>query len=126
MTDVQPRIAYPISEALSIAEAVDVANKSPRTIRERRYLRDLGRRIGGQRDISRVALAMFLDGDKLALEGYLAGDRTSPTVMDISRVAECLFRGGKITGWAIRGNRNYRNSTGRVNHRSRSSCSRLG
>lgn len=80
MTDVQPRIADPISEALSIAEAVDVANKSPRTIRERRYLRDLGRRIGGQRDISRVALAMFLDGDKLALEGYLAGDRTSPTV----------------------------------------------
>jgi hypothetical protein len=57
-----------------------VVGKSKRTVREWCQLHDVGRRIGGQWAVSRVALAMFLDGDKLALEAYLAGDRTSPIV----------------------------------------------
>jgi Helix-turn-helix domain len=79
---VEPQVLRPFhrSEALSIAEAADIANKSPRTIREWCHLHDIGRRIGGHWAVSRVALAMFLDGDKFALEAYLAGDRTSPTV----------------------------------------------
>ena len=79
---VEPQVLRPFhrSEALSIAEAAEIAGRSPRCIREWCLLHDIGRRIGGQWAVSRVAFAMFLDGDKLALQAYLAGDRSSPTV----------------------------------------------
>ena len=68
------------SEALSISEAARLAGRSVRTLRDWCARLDIGRRIGGQWAVSRVALAMFLDGDREALASYLRGDRTSPTI----------------------------------------------
>jgi hypothetical protein len=81
---VEPQVLRPFhrSELLSIANAANVARKSKRTVRDWCHLHDIGRRIAGQWAVSRVALGMFLDGDKLALEAYRAGDRTSPTVTE--------------------------------------------
>jgi len=78
----EPQVLRPFhrSEALSIAEAAAIAGRSVRTIREWCARLDIGRRVGGQWAVSRVALAMFLDGDRAALDAYLRGDRTSPTV----------------------------------------------
>ena len=55
---------------------------SVRTIREWCARLDIGRRIGGQWAVSRVALAMFLDGDLEALRAYLRGDRSSSTIIE--------------------------------------------
>ena len=50
----------------------------------------LGRRIGnGPWSVSKVALAMHLDGDRKALRAYHAGDRTSDLVAPYFRRAEC-------------------------------------
>jgi hypothetical protein len=80
--DSEPQVLRPFNhaEALSIAEAAFIAKRSKRCIREWALLHDLGRRIGGQWVISKVALAMLLDGSKEALEKYLQGDRRSPIV----------------------------------------------
>jgi hypothetical protein len=77
-----PQVLRPFhrGEVLSIAEAAHLAGKSVRTIRDWCLLHDLGRRIGGQWAVSKVTLAMWLDGNKEALAAYLAGDRSSPTV----------------------------------------------
>ena len=40
------------------------------------------RRIGGQWAVSRVALAMYLDGNLEALRAYLRGDRSSSTIIE--------------------------------------------
>ena len=79
----EPQVLRPFhrSEALSIAEAASIAGRSVRTVREWCARLDIGRRIGGQWAVSRVALAMFLDGDRDALAAYLHGDRTSRTVI---------------------------------------------
>jgi hypothetical protein len=69
------------SEVLSIAEAAHLAGRSERTIRDWCLLHDLGRRIGGRWAVSKVALAMWLDGNKEALGTYLAGDRRSLAVI---------------------------------------------
>jgi hypothetical protein len=66
----------------SISEAARIAGKSKRTIRDWCARLDIGRRVGGQWAVSRVALAMFLDGDRDALMAYLRGDRGSPTVIE--------------------------------------------
>jgi hypothetical protein len=67
---------------------------SPFDRRECIYLKDaaamaehgLGRRIGGGTwAVSKVALAMFLDGDLRALRAYHAGDRTSELVVSYFR-----------------------------------------
>jgi hypothetical protein len=80
----EPQVLRPFhrSEALSIAEAARVAGRSVRTIRDWCARLDIGRRIGGQWAVSKVALAMWLDGNKEALAVYLAGDRNSPTVAE--------------------------------------------
>jgi Helix-turn-helix domain len=80
----EPQVLRPFhrSEALSIAEAAAIAGKSVRTVREWCARLDIGRRIGGQWAVSRVALAMFLDGDREALAAYLRGDRTSPMIAE--------------------------------------------
>jgi hypothetical protein len=82
--DGEPAILRPFhrSEVLSIEQAAFIANKSKRTIREWVLLHDLGRRIGGHWVVSKVALAMWLDGNKDALSRYLAGDRSSPTITE--------------------------------------------
>ena len=79
----EPRILRPFhrSEVLSVAEAASVARKSVRTIRLSCQLHDVGRRIGGRWAVSKVALAMLLDGNREALRAYLDGDRRSEIVL---------------------------------------------
>jgi len=67
-------------EALTVAGAVTIAGKSSRTIREWCLRYGIGRKIGGEWAISKVALAMHLDGNWAALKAYHSGDRTSPLV----------------------------------------------
>jgi hypothetical protein len=68
-------------EGMTLTEAVGVAGKSPGTIRNWCVQHDLGRRVGGGTwVVSKVALAMFLDGDTRALRAYHAGDRSSELV----------------------------------------------
>ncbi|MDH2402019.1 hypothetical protein QCM77_18940 [Bradyrhizobium sp. SSUT18] len=70
------------NEAITVKEAAAVAGKSPGTIREWCKSYGVGRRVGdGTWWVSRVALAMFLDGDKAALNSYLAGDRVGERVV---------------------------------------------
>jgi hypothetical protein len=78
----EPQVLIPFhrSEVLSVAEAAAIAGKKVRTLRDWCLRHDIGRRIGGQWAVSRVALAMLLDGDREALGAYLAGDRVSPPV----------------------------------------------
>lgn len=71
---------YHAAEAVTIEQAAGIAGRKPRTLREWALLHDLGRKIGGRWMISRVALAMFLDGNIDALDLYLRGDRRSGAV----------------------------------------------
>ena len=79
----EPQVLVPFSraESLTIAEAATIAGRSIRTMRSWAARLDLGRRIGGQWAVSKVALAMHLDGDREALRKYLEGDRNSPNVI---------------------------------------------
>ena len=79
----EPQVLRPFhrSEAIPIAEAARIAGRSVRTLREWCARLDIGRRIGGQWAVSRVALAMFLEGNMEALAAYLRGDRTSPMII---------------------------------------------
>jgi hypothetical protein len=68
-------------ECISLKEAAEIAGKSESTMRGWCDEHGLGRRIGGGPwMVSKVALAMFLDGDVKALRAYHAGDRTSDLV----------------------------------------------
>lgn len=79
---VWPVVLHPFDrrEALTVAEAAQIANRSKRTVRDWALLHLLGRRIAGRWIISRVPVAMFLDGDRDALSRYLDGDREAPAV----------------------------------------------
>ena len=62
--------------------AAERAGKSPGTIRNWRIEHGIGRRVGGgQWIVSKVALALFLDGDDKALRRYKAGDRSEACVV---------------------------------------------
>jgi len=68
-------------ECLTLKQAAAIAGKSESTMRNWCDWRGLGRRIGGGTwSVSKVALAMFLDGDVKALRAYHAGDRADPIV----------------------------------------------
>jgi hypothetical protein len=68
-------------ECISLKEAAEIAGKSESTMRGWCDEHGLGRRIGGGPwMVSKVALAMFLDGDVKALRTYHAGDRSSELV----------------------------------------------
>ena len=68
-------------ECISLKEAADIAGKSESTMRGWCDQHGLGRRVGGGSwMVSKVALAMFLDGDIKALRAYHAGDRASELV----------------------------------------------
>ena len=68
-------------ECINLKEAADIAGKSESTMRGWCDEHGLGRRIGGGTwSVSKVALAMFLDGDMKALRAYHAGDRTGELV----------------------------------------------
>lgn len=80
----EPQVLVPFhrSEVLTVGEAASIAGKSPRTVREWCLRLQLGRHVGdGQWNVSKVALAMHLDGNKPALKAYLAGDRSSPAII---------------------------------------------
>jgi hypothetical protein len=73
-------------EGMTPQQAAGVAGKSETTIL--RWCRDwgLGRRVGGGVwVVSRVALAMHLDGDRKALAAYHSGDRSSELVAQYFR-----------------------------------------
>jgi hypothetical protein len=87
MSDPQRFILVPFDkrEALTLAQAAEIADRSEATVRSWCALHDIGRRVaGGNWRVSRVALAMFLDGKAAALSAYLSGDRTGPGFAPIS------------------------------------------
>lgn len=80
----RPAVLIPFDrrEAITVHNAARLAGRAERTIRDWCEAHHLGRRIGGSPwTVSRVALAMFLDGDQASLAAYLAGDRSSPRVV---------------------------------------------
>jgi hypothetical protein len=65
-------------ECLSLSQAAGIAGKSESTVRGWCERHGLGRRVGGGTwSVSKVALAMFLDGNMRALRAYHAGDRSN-------------------------------------------------
>ena len=75
-------------EGLTTAEAAEQADRTERTIRMWCRDHDIGRHVaGGPWLVSRVALAMYLNGDDTALRAYLAGDRQSALVRDYYNAA---------------------------------------
>jgi hypothetical protein len=76
-------------ESISIAMAAKLSGKAPNTIRSWAEQYGIGRKIGGAWHISRVALQIFLDGDKPALAAYHAGDRTDSAVRSYFERAGC-------------------------------------
>jgi hypothetical protein len=85
----RPQILVPFNrkEELTPEQAAAIAGRKVRTIRLWCEQHQIGRKVGGVLRISRVALAMYLDGDDEALRAYLAGERTSPRVTEYFRRA---------------------------------------
>jgi hypothetical protein len=82
-------------ECISLKEAADIAGKSESTLRGWCEQHGLGRRVGGGTwSVSKVALAMFLDGDAKALRAYHAGDRSSGLVSPYFARMVCQTRNG--------------------------------
>ena len=74
-------IPYDPREGISLSEATALTGKKVGTIRNWCVQHHLGRRVGGGTwVVSKVALAMFLDGDAKALRAYHTGDRSSELV----------------------------------------------
>ena len=82
MTEPQVLRPYNAQEAITTADACRIAGKALRTIVEwcQRYC--IGRKVKGRWAVSRVALAMLLDGDEEDLRLYLSGDRQSDSVVN--------------------------------------------
>ena len=80
--DAKPHVLIPfdLDEAVTVAQAAQIAGRTAVTVRAWAAVHDLGRPIGRRWMVSRVALAMHLDGDREALKAYLAGDRESALV----------------------------------------------
>lgn len=77
------------AEAIRVNVAARLAGVAPRTIQHWCAVHRIGRRIGGGHwRVSRIALAMLLDGDREALRLYLSGDRVS------ARIAAYFRRAG--------------------------------
>jgi hypothetical protein len=68
-------IPFDVEESTTIQQAAGIAGKTPRTMRRWCVEFGIGRRIGGHWAVSRVALAMYLDGNKDALAAYHDGAR---------------------------------------------------
>jgi hypothetical protein len=78
----QVLVPFDKREGVSLEAAAVVAGKSAGTIRNWCIQHSIGRRVGGGVwVVSKVALAMHLDGDEVALSAYLAGDRESVFVV---------------------------------------------
>jgi hypothetical protein len=79
---------FDAAEAIRVNVAARLAGVAPRTIQHWCTVHRIGRRIGGGHwRVSRVALAMHLDGDEEALRLYLSGDRVSARVAGYFRRA---------------------------------------
>jgi hypothetical protein len=95
-----PRVLIPFDkrEAMSLGEAAKLAGRSQGTLKTWCQQRDIGRRVaGGPWCVSRVALAMLLDGDAAALAAYHAGDRHGPSV---AQYYDRLGLSSLIQAWA--------------------------
>lgn len=69
-------------EGISLRKAAGIAGKSESTMRSWCDEHGLGRRVGGGPwMVSKVALAMHLDGDRKALQAYHSGRRDDPCVV---------------------------------------------
>lgn len=78
-----PQVLIPFDrrEALSLKQAIGFSPcGSAETIRRWCAMYDIGRVIGGRWYVSHPALLMHVDGDRAALNAYLAGDRSSALV----------------------------------------------
>jgi hypothetical protein len=65
-----------------LKQAAGITGKSESTLRGWCDQHGLGRRVGGGAWlVSKVALAIFLDGGEKALRAYHAGERTDPKVI---------------------------------------------
>jgi hypothetical protein len=74
-------VPFDVREGIDLSGAAKRAGKSQTTIRNWCNQHGLGRRVGGGVwVVSKVALAMHLDGDDKALAAYLSGDRSSQPV----------------------------------------------
>lgn len=72
---------YDKREGCTLNIAAGIAGKSVGTLRNWCISHGLGRRVGaGTWVVSRVALAMFLDGEYVTLAAYQAGERHTPSV----------------------------------------------
>src|SRR5436189_5532178 len=89
--DLERRILLPFDprESISIAVAMRLSGKAGNTIRLWAERYGIGRKIGGDWHISRVALRIFLDGDTATLSAYHAGKRTDPAVRSYFERAGC-------------------------------------
>lgn len=75
-------IPYDKREGIPLNVAAERAGKSPGTIRNWCIEHGIGRRVGGgQWVVSKVALAMLLDGDDAALNAYKKGNRSIDSVV---------------------------------------------
>ena len=90
-------VPYDKREGMSLRAAAEHAGRSEATVRTWCYQHNIGRRVaGGPWCVSRVALAMLLDGNAAALAAYHAGDRHRPLV---AAYYERLGLGGLLRTW---------------------------
>jgi hypothetical protein len=79
-------VPFDAREGMSLGQAALRAGKSESTVRSWCIQHGLGRRVGGGVwVVSKVAFAMFLDGDTEALRAYHGGDRVSEAVLGYYR-----------------------------------------
>ena len=94
-------VPYDKRESITLARAAEIAGRSPGTVKSWCLQRDIGRRVaGGPWCVSRVCLAMLLDGNAPALAAYHAGDRHGPMV---APYFQRLGLGALLTLWAATG-----------------------
>src|SRR4051794_18255654 len=94
-----PQVLIPFDrrEGMTLRDAAKLAGKSEGTVRTWCQQHDIGRRVaGGPWCVSRVALAMLLDGNADALAAYLAGERHGPLV---AAYYERLALGPLLKAW---------------------------
>jgi hypothetical protein len=73
---------FDLREVLRLKQAAAIAGKSESTLRVWCEWVGLGRRVGGGSwCVSKVALQMYLDGNRKALRAYHAGNRSDPDVV---------------------------------------------
>ena len=81
MDELKVLVPYDPREAMSVRQAAKLAGRSETTVRGWCGCYHIGRRVvGGPWQVSRVALAMLLDGRDDALRAYLSGARSGELV----------------------------------------------